>query len=212
MFRNAATLFIVNLLTITNIVQTSALSISDGASVVSNVEAKANYKDLEEYEYDGVLPSFVDPLPKNDPRYAELMETIFKWNVVGKPDSGNLKNFVIVEFTRDYFAHRTYGGSAKENGYWWYFQSNKLPSNNNDDNNNAASSNLEELYETLSICPEWGNTLDYTVSCQILKGSVFVIGQGQTYTCDTGDNNSTVYKTSGGIRNIVTHQTLYTWV
>ncbi len=95
------------------------------------------------------LPDYLAPLSMEDPAYAALNETVYKF-LLKPPGLGGFKEAEIVKFTQAHFVYRVYGGEGKASqcGYWW--------------NLDAPQNTTQSYFEQFAVCEEWNDATKST--------------------------------------------------
>ncbi|CAE7242453.1 unnamed protein product [Symbiodinium necroappetens] len=129
--------------------------------------------------YEFPLPDSLAQLPFWDPEFKALNESAQKYALQQQPGKGGILDYQIVRSSKTHKFHRVWGGPAKKCGYWWTL-SHPLAI--------APDGNLTltGLQEACGVCPEW-NTAAVLETCYGKPGWAFVVGQGNSATCQDGE-------------------------
>ena len=129
--------------------------------------------------YEFPLPEDLAQVPFWDPDFKALSESARKYALQQVPGKGGILDYQIVRSAKTQKFHRVWGGPAKKCGYWWTL-SHPLAI--------APSGNvtLSGFQEACGVCPEW-NTAAVLETCYSKPGWAFVVGQGNSATCQNGE-------------------------
>jgi len=128
------------------------------------------------------LASSVEIVPDSDRAYAAADPT----GATGKPGEGKVTRPYVVRLTKDAKVYRLWAGPEVSDaqgrtsriGQWWTFE--------------APSGTLASFRRRYEVCEKW-DTLRWVASCTLRRGSVVVIGPGQSVSADTCGNPKESY-------------------
>src|SRR5580765_2572256 len=128
------------------------------------------------------LASSLEFVPESDRAYAAADPT----GATGKPGEGKVTRPYVVRLTKDTRVYRLWAGPDVRDaqgrtsriGQWWTFE--------------APSGTLASFRTRYEVCEKW-DTLRWVASCTLRRGSVVVIGPGQSVSAETCGNPTERY-------------------
>lgn len=130
----------------------------------------------------GPAVSSLQLVPSSDSGYAAADPV----GATGKPGEGKVIKPFVVRLTRDLSVYRLWAGPAVKDaqgrtsriGQWWTFD--------------APAGTLESFRRRYEVCEKW-DTLRFVAHCTLRRGSVVVVGPGQSVSAETCGNPNESY-------------------
>jgi hypothetical protein len=139
------------------------------------------------------LPDYLVALDESDEDWDDLKGQLTSSWVIGTEGKGNLipDKVEIVEFVKDHYVFRAYGGEgkAKQCGYWWVL--------------NSPTGDTEKYFDHFAICDAW-NDATSIIRCRVPQGYKTAVGIGQSVDCPSGEHLApldTILQLNGQICN-----------
>jgi hypothetical protein len=123
------------------------------------------------------LPDYLVSLDESDEDWDNLKGQLTSSWVIGEEGKGNLipDKVEIVEFVKDHYVFRAYGGEGKANqcGYWWVL--------------NPPTGDTVTYFDHFAICNAWNDATDI-IRCRVPQGYKSAVGIGQSVDCPSGNH------------------------